>query len=161
MNTQVDMVPAGLYEDRVPVELVSSLKKLTEAKLPSYATPGSAAVDLSAAECFTIGPNGTRKVGTGISIGMPPGVCALVLPRSSWGSKGLVLANTVGLIDSDYRGEIFLAMYNRTDKALSIKEGDRIAQMIFVPYYMAVLSVVDKFSDVTERGAGGFGSTGA
>ena len=142
------------------VEVVSTLPKLSESRVPTFATELAAAVDLRAAECVTINPDRVFKMGTGVSIAMPEGMAAVILPRSSTGTNGLWLANTVGLIDPDYRGQIFLALWNRSDKPIKILEGDRVAQMMFLPFIRPELCLVDKFTTETARGAGGFGSTG-
>ncbi len=142
------------------IEVVNTLKLLSESSLPAYATAGSAGMDLRLAECCTIEAGQTKKVHTGISVAMPVGMFAMVTPRSGLGSKGLILANSTGIIDSDYRGEIMLPLYNRSNRAMVLKEGERIAQIIFLPYARVSFNVVKKFTEETERGEGGFGSTG-
>lgn len=143
------------------VEVLPLFKALQETGVPAYATAGAAAVDLQVSECCKIKPGHTLKVRTQVCIAMPEGICALILPRSGLGSAGLILANSVGLIDPDYRGEILVALYNRSDKPFNLKEGERIAQMVFMPFLRPELVVVKKFTEQTERGAGGFGSTGS
>lgn len=135
--------------------------------VPIYATPGSAAIDL----CFmddgfvlpkrTIYPNETVKVKTGIALNMDrTDLCAMILPRSGLGSRGLILGNTTGLIDSDYQGELMVTLWNRSDDCITISKGDRIAQLVFVPIVRPQFNVVKEFSITTERGSNGFGSTG-
>lgn len=130
--------------------------------LLKYATEGSAAVDVRLAECVRVKPGATVPARTGLYLEMPETMAALLLPRSGLGSKGLVLANTVGLIDSDYRGEITLMLHNRntTGKPIHVEEGDRAAQMLFIPILRPELILTDKLSQ-TKRGDGGFGSTGS
>ena len=132
--------------------------------LPSYATTGSAAMDLRAclSEPLTVQAGETVLVPSGIAISIHnPGLVALLVPRSGLGIKhGIVLANTIGVIDSDYQGEIGIGIYNRSAKAYTIEPGERICQMMFVPVTQATLAVVDEFSIDSERGAGGFGHTG-
>ena len=101
-----------------------------------------------------------RKISTSVSVEFSPGTYGLVLPRSSKGSEGLVLANTAGVIDNDYRGEIILKVRNIGDDPILIKSGERIAQLIVMPYVKETLERVDSVSIDTDRGVGGFGSTG-
>lgn len=137
----------------------------TEIPFPTYATPGAAAMDLRA--CVDgpvmIHSGKTVFVPTGIAIGLEPGYAALLFPRSGLACKeGLSLANGVGVIDSDYRGEVMVALHNHntTDYVpKTIQPGDRIAQLAIVPVVRCDIEVVDDLDD-TERGAGGFGSTG-
>ena len=132
-------------------------------ELPRYATPGSAGLDLRAAldAPITLTPGGTTLVPTGIAIHLAdPGLAAMILPRSGLGHKhGIVLGNLVGLIDSDYQGQIFVSVWNRGSAAFVIQPMDRIAQLVVVPVVQAAFRVVDAF-DRSARGAGGFGSTG-
>lgn len=132
--------------------------------LPSYATTGSAAMDLRAclSEPLTVQPGETVLVPSGIAISIhDPGLVALLVPRSGLGIKhGIVLANTIGVIDSDYQGEIGIGIYNRSATAYTVEPGERICQMMFVPVTQVTLAVVDEFSIDSERGAGGFGHTG-
>ncbi len=131
--------------------------------LPEYATDGSAGMDLRAAldETTEIKPGETLLIPTGISIYVEdPNMAAIILPRSGLGHKhGIVLGNLVGLIDSDYQGQLFVSCWNRGDKNFSIEVGDRIAQLVIVPVIQASFEVVDEFAS-TERGAGGFGHSG-
>lgn len=131
--------------------------------LPNYATPGSAAIDLRAClkEPLILTADHCQLVPTGLAIHLAdPSLAALVLPRSGLGHRGLVLGNSVGLIDSDYQGEITLSCWNRGSEAFMIAPGDRIAQLIIVPIIIAAFRVVEEFSDVTARGQAGFGHTG-
>lgn len=131
--------------------------------LPEYATDGSAGMDLRAALDGTteIKPGETLLIPTGLSIYVEdPNMAAIILPRSGLGHKhGIVLGNLVGLIDSDYQGQLFVSCWNRGDKSFSIEVGDRIAQLVIVPVIQASFEVVDEFVS-TERGAGGFGHSG-
>ena len=131
--------------------------------LPAHATEGSAGMDLRACidESITLSPGDTELIPTGIAIHIEdPGLAATILPRSGLGHKhGIVLGNLVGLIDSDYQGQLFVSMWNRGHQSFSIEQGDRIAQLVFVPVVQADFEVVEDF-DETERGAGGFGHSG-
>jgi len=132
--------------------------------LPSYSTTGSAAMDLRAclSEPLTVHPGETVLVPSGIAISIhDPGLVALLVPRSGLGIKhGIVLANTIGVIDSDYQGEIGIGIYNRGAAAYTIEPGERVCQMMFVPVTQVTLTVVDEFSSDSARGVGGFGHTG-
>jgi dUTP pyrophosphatase len=131
--------------------------------LPEHATDGSAGMDLRACvdDRITIHPGETQLIPTGFAMHISdPGMAAILLPRSGLGHKhGLVLGNLVGLIDSDYQGQVYVSCWNRSDKAFEIEPGMRIAQLVFVPVVMADFEVVDSF-ETSERGAGGFGHTG-
>jgi dUTP pyrophosphatase len=132
-------------------------------QLPAYATPGSAGLDLRACidSPLEMQPGDTFLMPTGLAVHVAdPGYCALVLPRSGMGFKnGIVLANLVGLIDSDYQGQLMVPLWNRSQKAFTLNPMERVAQMILVPVMQAQFNVVAEFT-ATERGAGGFGSTG-
>ena len=131
--------------------------------LPAYATAGSAGLDLRAAirEPLTIAPGGTHLVPTGLAIHIgDPGYAAMILPRSGLGHKhGIVLGNLVGLIDSDYQGELMISTWNRGQTEFTLQPMDRLAQLVVVPVLQLELNVVEEFS-ASQRGAGGFGSTG-
>ncbi|MDA0276709.1 MAG: dUTP diphosphatase [Proteobacteria bacterium] len=131
--------------------------------LPQYATPGAAGLDMRACidEPLTLQPGESRLVPSGIAIHIgDPGYAAIVLPRSGLGAKnGIVLGNLVGLIDSDYQGQVFISMWNRGQAAFTIQPMDRIAQLMVVPVAQVEFNVVEDFAAST-RGAGGFGSTG-
>lgn len=132
--------------------------------LPAHATEGSAGMDLRACidETITLNPGNTELIPTGIAIHIAdPGLAATILPRSGLGHKhGIVLGNLVGLIDSDYQGQLFVSCWNRGDKSFTIEVGDRIAQLVFVPVVQADFDVVDEF-DASDRGEGGFGHSGS
>jgi dUTP pyrophosphatase len=131
--------------------------------LPRFATDGSAGVDLCACldQPLIIAPGATHLIPTGIAIHIAnPGLAALLLPRSGLGHKhGIVLGNLVGLIDSDYQGQVLVSCWNRGQDTFTIEPGERIAQMVFVPVAQVEFDVVDEFA-VSRRGAGGFGHTG-
>ena len=131
---------------------------------PAYATPGSAGLDLRACldAPLTLAPNAWQLVPTGLAIHLAdPGYAAMILPRSGLGHKhGIVLGNLVGLIDSDYQGQLMVSAWNRSDEAFTIEPMERIAQMVIVPVVQAQWRVVDDFDHATARGAGGYGSTG-
>lgn len=131
--------------------------------MPHYATAGAAGLDLRACidQALTVAPGETHLIPSGIAIHLEdPGLAAMVLPRSGLGHKhGIVLGNLVGLIDSDYQGQIFVSLWNRGDVPFVLNPMERIAQLIVVPVVQVSLNVVDEFTE-SERGAGGFGSTG-
>jgi len=131
--------------------------------LPHYATAGAAGLDLRAciAQPIELKPGATVLVPSGIAIHLTdPGLAAMVLPRSGLGHKhGIVLGNLVGLIDSDYQGQIFVSLWNRGGGAFTLNPMERIAQLVVVPVLQVQLNLVDDFA-ASERGAGGFGSTG-
>lgn len=135
----------------------------TEIPLPSYATAGSAGLDLRA--CIdapvTVEPGQRLSIPTGFAIALPdPGWVALIYARSGLAVKhGIALANCVGVVDSDYRGEIVVALQSYAGESYTIQPGERIAQMVITPVAQAEIDVVDELDD-TDRGAGGFGSTG-
>lgn len=141
--------------------------KILDARLadqqPAYATPGSAGLDLRAAiDADTeIRPGETRLIPTGIALHLEdPGYAAMILPRSGLGHKhGIVLGNLVGLIDSDYQGQVFVSVWNRSHETFRLAPLDRIAQMVIVPVVQVDFRVVDDFTS-SSRGSGGFGSTG-
>jgi dUTP pyrophosphatase len=131
--------------------------------LPAYATDGSAGLDLRVCinESLTIAPQETVLLPTGLSIYIAnPQLAAVILPRSGLGHKnGIVLGNLVGLIDSDYQGELKISCWNRSHESFTVHPGDRIAQLVFVPVVQAAFEIVDEFIQ-TDRGEGGFGSSG-
>lgn len=141
--------------------------KILDARLrdspPHYATPGAAGLDLRACldEPLSIHPGETHLIPSGIAIHLAdPGLAAIILPRSGLGHKhGIVLGNLVGLIDSDYQGEIFVSTWNRGREPFLLNPLDRLAQLVVVPVMQVAFNVVDEFSE-SERGAMGFGSTG-
>lgn len=131
--------------------------------LPEHATEGSAGMDLRACidDPFTLQPGDTELIPTGIAIHISdPKLAATILPRSGLGHKhGIVLGNLVGLIDSDYQGQLFVSVWNRGDKDFTIEVGDRIAQLVFLPVVQVDFDLVEDFDD-SERGEGGFGHSG-
>jgi dUTP pyrophosphatase len=130
---------------------------------PKYATSGSAGIDLRACieKALVLGPGKTELVPTGMAIHLgASGLAAMVLPRSGLGHKnGIVLGNLVGLIDSDYQGQLMVSLWNRSAFPFTLQPMDRIAQLVVVPVMQVGLNIVEEFS-ASERGAGGFGSTG-
>ncbi|MCR5798002.1 MAG: dUTP diphosphatase [Eubacterium sp.] len=140
-----------------------SFKKLDErACVPTYGTEFAAGADLYACmdEAIVIKSGETAFVHTGIAMAIPVGVVGLIYARSGLAcKKGLAPANKVGVIDSDYRGEIMVALHNHSGADIEVEPGERVAQMVMAPYYVADYTEVDELED-TERGAGGFGSTG-
>lgn len=132
-------------------------------QLPAYATAGSAGLDLRAclSAPLTLNPGQTELIPAGMAIHIAnPGLAAVVLPRSGLGHKhGIVLGNLVGLIDSDYQGQIYVSTWNRGNAPFTIEPMERLAQLVIVPVVQVKLNVVDEFR-TSDRGAGGFGSTG-
>ncbi|QKG70578.1 dUTP diphosphatase [Erythrobacter mangrovi] len=145
--------------DRVGVRL----KRLPHGhglELPAYATPGAAGMDVVAAEAITIAPGERHAVATGFAVAIPEGYEIQVRPRSGLALKhGITVPNTPGTIDSDYRGELKVIMINHSTEDFTIARGDRIAQLVLAPVTQAVWNEVEEL-DATERGDGGFGSTG-
>lgn len=135
----------------------------TDFPLPDYATDGSAGMDLRACldEPVILNPGDSHLIPTGLAIHIgDPSLAAVLLPRSGLGHKhGIVLGNLVGLIDSDYQGQLFVSCWNRGSEPFTVEIGERIAQMVMVPVVQAAFEVVDEFND-SSRGAGGFGHTG-
>ena len=142
---------------------IKILNSSIQNQLPAYATPGSAGLDLRAAidAPITLEPGQTTLIPTGMAIHLDDaGYAALILPRSGLGHKhGIVLGNLVGLIDSDYQGELMVSTWNRGQTAFSIEPFERIAQLVIVPVVQAEFNIVNDFSQ-SDRGIGGFGSTG-
>jgi len=134
-----------------------------EIPIPEYATHGAAGMDLRACvdAPLTIAPGETNLIPTGLAIHIEdPSLAAVILPRSGLGHKhGIVLGNLVGLIDSDYQGQLFISCWNRGNESFTIEIGDRIAQLVFVPVVQAALQIVDEFTE-SHRAGGGFGHTG-
>ena len=135
----------------------------TQIPLPEHATSGSAGMDLRACidTTLTLKPGDTQLIPTGMAIYIgDPGLCATILPRSGLGHKhGIVLGNLVGLIDSDYQGQLFVSCWNRGKDVFNIEPGDRIAQLVFLPVVRVVWEQVEDFVS-TDRGTGGFGHSG-
>jgi dUTP pyrophosphatase len=142
---------------------VKVLNDKIRGQLPHYATAGSAGLDLRACidEAITLNPGETRLIRTGMAIHLgDPGYAALILPRSGLGHKhGIVLGNLVGLIDSDYQGELMVSCWNRGQTNFVLQPMERLAQLVVVPVIQVEMQVVDEFEQ-SHRGAGGFGSTG-
>jgi dUTP pyrophosphatase len=135
----------------------------SEYPLPEYATPGSAGMDLRACvdDTIILKPGETQLLPTGIAIHISdPGLCATILPRSGLGHKrGIVMGNLVGLIDSDYQGQLMVSVWNRGQEVQEIQPGERIAQLVILPVVQAQFEIVEDFPQ-SERGQGGFGSSG-
>jgi dUTP pyrophosphatase len=148
--------------DRLQVKILSS-KIGHEIPMPTYSTDGSAGLDLRACldEATRLNPGDTLMIPTGLAIFIEdPGFAALILPRSGLGHKhGIVLGNLVGLIDSDYQGELMISAWNRGQTNFTIEPGERIAQLMIVPVHQVKFNIVEEFQS-TERGVGGFGSSG-
>ncbi len=142
---------------------VKVLDQRLREQMPAYATPGSAGLDLRACidAPLTLEPGSTHLIPTGLAIHIAdPAYAAMILPRSGMGHKhGIVLGNLVGLIDSDYQGELMVSTWNRGSTAFVLNPMERLAQLVIVPVLQLAFNVVESFTE-TERGAGGFGSTG-
>lgn len=142
---------------------VKILHPALRGQMPAYATTGSAGLDLRAMldEPLVIEPGQTELIKTGLAIHLKdPGYAAMILPRSGLGHKhGIVLGNLVGLIDSDYQGELMVSTWNRSDKQFTVQPMERIAQLVIVPVVQMQMQIVDEF-EASDRGSGGFGSTG-
>lgn len=141
---------------------VRILDERLRGQMPHYATAGSAGLDLRACldAPLTLAPGDAQLIPTGMAVHLGhPGYAAMILPRSGLGTKhGIVLGNLVGLIDSDYQGEIFVSLWNRGHEVFALNPLDRIAQLVVVPVLQVAFNVVDDFAE-SHRGAGGFGST--
>lgn len=139
------------------------VKRLSDSNIPTYATAGSAGLDLRAdiPKPFTLHPGEVSLIGTGLSVYIgDPGYAAMLLPRSGLGHKnGIVLGNLVGLIDSDYQGQLMISCWNRSDRAFVVEPMMKIAQMVIVPVMQVEFDIVDEFV-ATDRGVGGFGHSG-
>ncbi|MCX7179589.1 MAG: dUTP diphosphatase [Proteobacteria bacterium] len=149
---------------RIDIKILDPrLRDNTEEFFPRYATPGAAGLDLRAciAAPLQLHPGETQLIPAGIAIHLAdPSLAAMILPRSGLGHKhGIVLGNLVGLIDSDYQGEIFISTWNRGQNVFTLNPLDRLAQLVVVPVLQVAFNVVEDFAE-SQRGAGGFGSTG-
>ena len=146
---------------RIDVKILDP--RLTD-QMPEYATPGSAGLDLRACidAPLVLAPNAWQLVSTGLAIHLAdPAYAAMILPRSGLGHKhGIVLGNLVGLIDSDYQGPLMVSAWNRSSTAYTLAPMERLAQLVIVPVVQASFRVVEDFGQTTQRGAGGYGSTG-
>lgn len=127
--------------------------------VPAYAHEGDAGLDLRAVDSYDIGPGKSAMVRTGLRVEIPDGCVGLEFPRSGLGTKGITLRNCVGVIDSGYRGEVMAALWNTTDKSFRVERGDRVCQLVVMPYCPCSLEEVEVLSE-SERGADGYGSTG-
>ena len=151
---------AGVKKRRLDVKV---LDERIRSQLPAYATEGSAGLDIRAAidAPITLNPGDSTLVPSGLAIHLDdPGLAAVIIPRSGLGHKhGIVLGNLVGLIDSDYQGQVFVSCWNRGKEPFELKPLERLAQLVVVPVVQVELNVVEDFEE-SHRGAGGFGSTG-
>lgn len=151
-----------MYDGKLDVQLLILNEQLKEYGLPSYATMGSAGVDLYACieSAVLLEPNERMLISTGVAIGMNnPNVVGLIFARSGWASKrGISLANGVGVIDSDYTDEVKVSIINHSNTIQKIEPGDRIAQLVFMPIFQANWIIVDQLEETNRKG--GFGSTG-
>ncbi|MGF1548446.1 MAG: dUTP diphosphatase [Thiotrichales bacterium] len=147
---------------RVDVKLLDS-RLGHEFPLPAYATAGAAGMDLRACldAPLALAPGATELIPTGLALHLDdPGLAAVILPRSGLGHKhGIVLGNLVGLIDSDYQGQLMVSVWNRGNEGFVVQPGERIAQLVIVPVLQVALNIVDEFT-ASDRGGGGFGHTG-
>ncbi len=162
LNRQITILYLIIMIIQKPAIEFKILNPLINNKLPQYQTTGSAGMDLFACseKPIILTMNETRLIATGFAININnPNICAMIYPRSSLGVKGIILANNVGVIDSDYQGEIKIALLNRGTKDFIIEPFSRIAQMVFQPVLQIQWHVVNEFSQTTARGVGGFGST--
>lgn len=151
---------------RPAIEFIVTDDRVRTFGTPSYGTAGSAGADLRGLlpddrESLVIAPGGQVTLDTGIRMHIKDrNVAGVILPRSGLGVKGLVIGNLVGLIDSDYQGPLKLCLWNRSDRSIEIRDGDRLAQLVLIPVIHAPIVEVAEFDAVTDRGNGGFGSTG-
>ena len=130
-------------------------------KLPTRGTAQAAGLDIYMPWTLRLRPNDRVTVETGVRVSIPEGHVGLLIPRSSWGRRGVKLQNTVGVIDSDYRGDLSLMLCSESEEDwVDIHEGERVAQLLIIPCVLPEIAVVEQFSLLTERGEGGFGSTG-
>lgn len=135
------------------------LKAVCEGEVPAYAHEGDAGLDLCAAEGGAVPAGGSSLVRTGVRVEIPSGCVGLVFPRYGLGSKGITLRNAVGVVDSGYRGEVMAALWNATGEEFRFEKGDRICQMVVMPYCPCEVVTVEELEG-SERGADGYGSTG-
>ena len=143
------------------VEIIFTNPRAEELHPPQYATVGSAGMDLRALEHTVIHPGETMPFAMGYRIYIGDHtLCGMIMPRSGLGIKGILPANVLGLIDSDYQGELMVYLKNHGDENFIVESGDRIAQLVFMPVEHVMFSIVSEFSHSTDRGEGGFGSTG-
>ena len=135
------------------------VKMLVDMEPPAYAHEGDAGLDLRAAEDVTLQPGESRFVRLGIAVEIPVGCVGLQFPRSGLGSKGITLRYAVGVIDSGYRGEVKAALWNTTEDVFEVHAGDRVCQLVVMPYVPCMVEIADELSE-SERGTDGYGSTG-
>lgn len=142
---------------------VKILDERIKNNLPAYGTPGSAGLDLRACipESLTLAPGEVKLISSGMAIHLnDPNFAAVIMPRSGMGHKnGIILGNTIGLVDSDYQGDLKMSLWNRSDKPFTIEPMERVAQLVILPVIQAQFNVVEDFP-ASERGEGGFNSTG-
>jgi len=146
---------------RAQIEIQFFDPRAEERGAPQYATEGSAGLDLRSCDTCQLMPGNSWgfPLGFGVHIN-DSDICAIIMPRSGLGVKGILPANVVGLIDSDYQGELIVHLKNYSDTEYVVQNGDRIAQLVFMPVFRAEFTIVDDWSVRTKRGEGGFGSTG-
>ena len=143
------------------VEIIFNDPRAEERGVPDYATLGSAGLDLRSCDTCQLMPGESWGFHLGISIWIKdPSICGVIMPRSGLGIQGILPANVVGLIDSDYQGELIIHLANYSDEEYVVHNGDRIAQLVFMPVRQMSFQIKNKFTELTERGEGGFGSTG-
>ena len=143
------------------VEIIFTNPRAEELHPPQYATVGSAGMDLRALEHTVIHPGETMPFAMGYRIYIGDHtLCGMIMPRSGLGIKGILPANVLGLIDSDYQGELMVYLKNHGNENFIVESGDRIAQLVIMPVESVYFSIVSEFSHITDRGEGGFGSTG-
>lgn len=135
------------------------VKMLSGLKTPAYAHEGDAGLDLRAAEDVTLQPGESKLIGTSVAVELPQGCVGLQFPRFGLGSRGITLRYSVGVIDSGYRGEVKAALWNTTEDPFEVHAGDRICQLVVIPYVPCMLELTEELSE-SERGADGYGSTG-
>ena len=146
---------------RAQIEIQFFDPRAEERGVPQYTTEGSAGLDLRSCDTCQLLPGNSWSfpLGFGIHIN-DPDICAMIMPRSGLGVKGILPANVLGLIDSDYQGELIVHLKNHSNAEYVVQNGDRIAQLVFMPVFQAEFTIVDDWSVNTDRGEGGFGSTG-
>ena len=162
--THIFQTLQNLFKPAIEIKYLNDKFRTGEVDKPNFATDGASAIDLRnmSGEIKVLEPSEVVLVPTGISVNMSnPHFAAMLLPRSGLGhKKGIILGNTVGLIDSDYTGEIYISVWNRSKEIVCFEPEERIAQLMFVPVLRPVFKEVEQFTETTERGEGGFGSSG-
>lgn len=143
------------------IEIMFCDPRAEERGVPEYATSGAAGIDLRSCDTCQLMPGNSWGFAMGLAIHINnPNICAMIMPRSGLGVKGILPANVLGLIDSDYQGELIVHLKNYSDTEYVVQNGDRIAQLVFMPVFQAKFTIVNDWSVNTDRGEGGFGSTG-